>query len=155
MSDQAAAQVAAQAADPPVFILIVPLFHVTGCVPVMMSCFASGLKLVMMYKWEPTRALELIERERVTNFVGVPTQSWDLLESPRFAEFDTSSLLSVGGGGAPAPPEAGQARRRQLPARRARHRLRHDRDERVRPGQQRRRLRRPPDEHGARRHPAS
>ncbi len=89
---------------PPVFILIVPLFHVTGCVPVMLSCFASGLKLVIMYKWDPERALELIERERVTNFVGVPTQSWDLLESPCFADFDTSSLVSVGGGGAPAPP---------------------------------------------------
>jgi long-chain acyl-CoA synthetase len=90
---------------PPVFILIVPLFHVTGCVPVMLSCFASGLKLVIMYRWDADRALELIERERVTNFVGVPTQSWDLLESPRFADFDTSSLVSVGGGGAPAPPE--------------------------------------------------
>ena len=90
---------------PPVFILIVPLFHVTGCVPVMLSCWASGLKLVIMYRWDPERALELIERERVTNFVGVPTQSWDLLESPRFADFDTSSLASVGGGGAPAPPQ--------------------------------------------------
>jgi long-chain acyl-CoA synthetase len=89
----------------PAFILIVPLFHVTGCVPVMMSCFASGLKLVVMYKWDPERALELIEREQVTNFVGVPTQSWDLLESPKFAAHDTSSLVSVGGGGAPAPPE--------------------------------------------------
>lgn len=91
--------------NPPAFILVVPLFHVTGCVPVMLSCFSSGLKLVMMYRWEPERALELIERERVTNFVGVPTQSWDLLECPRFAAFDTSSLQSVGGGGAPAPPE--------------------------------------------------
>ena len=89
----------------PAFILIVPLFHVTGSVPVMLSCFASGLKLVIMHKWDPDRALEQIQRERVTNFVGVPTQSWDLLQSPRFAEFDTSSLVSVGGGGAPAPPE--------------------------------------------------
>src|SRR4051812_21444725 len=89
----------------PAFILVVPLFHVTGCIPVMMSCFASGLKLVMMRKWDPERALELIERERVTNFVGVPTQSWDLLESPSFATTDTSSLVSVGGGGAPAPPQ--------------------------------------------------
>ncbi|HEX6424007.1 MAG TPA: AMP-binding protein [Acidimicrobiales bacterium] len=92
-------------ANAPAFILIVPLFHVTGSIPVMLGCFASGLKLVIMYKWDPERALELIERERVTNFVGVPTQSWDLLQSPRFAEFDTSSLVSVGGGGAPAPPE--------------------------------------------------
>ncbi|MGO9195622.1 MAG: class I adenylate-forming enzyme family protein [Acidimicrobiales bacterium] len=95
----------ATAAPSPAFILVVPLFHVTGCVAVMLSCYLGGAKLVIMYKWEPERALELIEREQVTNFVGVPTQSWDLLESPRFKEFDTSSLESVGGGGAPAPPE--------------------------------------------------
>ncbi|CAN5737359.1 class I adenylate-forming enzyme family protein [soil metagenome] len=89
----------------PVFILIVPLFHVTGNVPVFLGSLASGLKLVIMHKWEPGRALELIEREKVTNFVGVPTQSWDLLEHPDFAKYDTSTLTSVGGGGAPAPPQ--------------------------------------------------
>jgi long-chain acyl-CoA synthetase len=88
----------------PCFILIVPLFHVTGCIPVMMSCFSWHFKLVMMYRWDPDRALELIERHRVTNFVGVPTQAWDLMESPNFANYDTSSLSAVGGGGAPAPP---------------------------------------------------
>ena len=97
------------AADPPepplptTFILIVPLFHVTGCVPVLLSCVVTRSKLVMMYRWNAEKALELIERERVTNFVGVPTQSWDLVNSPRFNEFDTSSLRAVGGGGAPAP----------------------------------------------------
>ncbi len=89
---------------PPVLILIVPLFHVTGCVAVMLGCFVSKAKLVMMYRWDVERALELIEREQVTHFVGVPTQSWDLVNSARFAEFDTSSLRNVGGGGAPAPP---------------------------------------------------
>jgi long-chain acyl-CoA synthetase len=88
---------------PPSFILIVPLFHVTGCIPVMMSCWVAGLKLVIMYKWDAEKALEIIEREQITNFVGVPTQSWDLVNHPRFAEFDTSSLRAVGGGGAPAP----------------------------------------------------
>ncbi|MGZ4702249.1 MAG: class I adenylate-forming enzyme family protein [Ilumatobacteraceae bacterium] len=98
---------AADAAEPPLptsFILIVPLFHVTGCVPVLLSCVVSRSKLVMMYRWNAEKALELIERERITNFVGVPTQSWDLVNSPRFADFDTSSLRAVGGGGAPAPP---------------------------------------------------
>ncbi len=89
----------------PVFILIVPLFHVTGNVPVMLGSLASGLKLVIMHKWSPERALQLIEREKVTNFVGVPTQSWDLLESPDFDKYDTSTLATVGGGGAPAPPQ--------------------------------------------------
>ena len=87
----------------PCFILIVPLFHVTGCVPVMLSCFGMKFKLVMMHRWDPETALRLIESERVTTFVGVPTQSWDMLESPAFTRYDTSSLASVGGGGAPAP----------------------------------------------------
>ncbi len=87
----------------PCFILIVPLFHVTGCIPVMLSCFTWHFKLVMMYRWEPERALELIERHRVTAFVGVPTQAWDLMETPNFSKYDTSSLTTIGGGGAPAP----------------------------------------------------
>ncbi len=88
-----------------VFMLSVPLFHVTGLVPVMLGSFVGGSKLVMTHRWDPDRALELIEQEQVTNFVGVPTMSWDLLEADTFAERDTSSLKSVGGGGAPMPPE--------------------------------------------------
>jgi long-chain acyl-CoA synthetase len=99
------ATVEAGGAPQTAFMLCVPLFHVTGLVPVMLGSFVSGAKLVMTYKWEPNRALELIEQERVTNFVGVPTMSWDLLEAETFAERDTSSLRSVGGGGAPMPPE--------------------------------------------------
>ena len=94
-----------QSTAKPAIMLCVPLFHVTGLVPVMLGAFVGGSKLVMTYKWDPDRALELIERERVTNFVGVPTMSWDLLEAPSFAQRDTSSLLAVGGGGAPMPPE--------------------------------------------------
>jgi len=90
--------------DPTSFILIVPLFHVTGCVPVMLSCFSWHFRLVMMYRWEPAAALRLIERYRVTNVVGVPTQAWDLVNFEGLANFDTSSLVTVGGGGAPAPP---------------------------------------------------
>ena len=91
-------------AYPPTLILAVPLFHVTGCIPVMLSSFATGMKLVIMYRWDAEKALQLIESERVTMFVGVPTQSWDLIESPNFHKYDTSSLASIAGGGAPAPP---------------------------------------------------
>jgi long-chain acyl-CoA synthetase len=90
---------------PSTFILVVPLFHVTGCVPVMLGAALSGAKLVMMHKWDPARALELIERERVTQFIGVPTMAADLLACPDFATRDTSSLQNVGGGGAPMAPE--------------------------------------------------
>ncbi|MDA8262654.1 MAG: AMP-binding protein [Actinomycetota bacterium] len=87
------------------FILAVPLFHVTGCVPVLLSALATGSKLVLMRRWDPEEALEIIERERITHFVGVPTMSWDMLESPSFATRDLSSVISMGGGGASVPPE--------------------------------------------------
>ena len=87
------------------FMLCVPLFHVTGLIPVMLGSFVGQSKLVMMHKWDPNRALELIEQEQVTHFIGVPTMSWDLLEAETFNLKDTSTLRSVGGGGAPMPPE--------------------------------------------------
>src|SRR4051812_10737479 len=86
-------------------MLSVPLFHVTGCHAMMLSAVAFGTKLVMMYKWDPERALELIERERITQIGGVPAMVWQLLESPSFATADISSVKSIGYGGAPAPPE--------------------------------------------------
>jgi acyl-CoA synthetase (AMP-forming)/AMP-acid ligase II len=58
-----------------------------------------------MYRWDAERALELIERERITSFGGVPTMVWQVLESPNFSKRDTSSVQSIGYGGAPAPPE--------------------------------------------------
>ena len=90
---------------PTAFILVVPLFHVTGCIPVMLGAALTGARLVMMHKWDPARALELIERERVTTFVGVPTMSADLLACPDFATRDTSSLQNVSGGGGPMAPD--------------------------------------------------
>jgi len=89
----------------PASLLSVPLFHATGCHSVLLSSTAAGAKLVMMYKWDPERALELIEREEVTSFGGVPAMVMHVLESPDLAKRDTSSISSVGYGGAPAPPD--------------------------------------------------
>jgi steroid-24-oyl-CoA synthetase len=86
-------------------LLSVPFFHATGCHSVLVTNTAAGGKLVIMYKWDPERALELIEREQVTNFGGVPAMVWQVLDSPDFAKRDTSSVQAIGYGGAPAPPE--------------------------------------------------
>ncbi|MBV9283473.1 MAG: acyl--CoA ligase, partial [Acidimicrobiia bacterium] len=86
-------------------LLSVPFFHATGCHSVLVANTAFGGKLVIMYKWDPERALELIEREEVTNFGGVPAMVWQVLDSPDFAKRDTSSVKAIGYGGAPAPPE--------------------------------------------------
>jgi long-chain acyl-CoA synthetase len=86
-------------------LLSVPFFHVTGCLAILNPTLAGGGKLVMMRKWEPIRAFELIERERVTLAGGVPTIAWQLLEHPARANYDLSSLEGVSYGGAPSAPE--------------------------------------------------
>jgi long-chain acyl-CoA synthetase len=98
------AQKGAPAGDP-AFLVVTPLFHVTACNCVMHGGTLSGAKLILMYKWDALRALELIEAERVTTLSGVPVMSRELIAHPRFAEFDTSSLKSVGGGGAAIQPD--------------------------------------------------
>jgi long-chain acyl-CoA synthetase len=65
----------------------------------------NGGKLVHMYKWDAGEALKLIEREKITGFTGVPTMSRELISHPDFDKYDTSSLASVGGGGAQVQPD--------------------------------------------------
>jgi long-chain acyl-CoA synthetase len=87
---------------PATLLAPVPLFHVTGCHSYLASSLATGSTLVLMYRWDPGRALELIERERVTNLGGVPAMILQVLESPEVGRRDTSSLIAVGYGGAPS-----------------------------------------------------
>lgn len=98
----AAAQV--EKAPQTVMLVAVPLFHVTGSHCVMLPITATGGRLVLMYKWNAEKALELIEREGVTSFTGVPTMTMDMLASPDWDTRDTSTLQSMGSGGAPNPP---------------------------------------------------
>jgi long-chain acyl-CoA synthetase len=88
-----------------VYLLSVPFFHATGCHSILVANLAAGGKLVLMHKWDAERALELIERERVTTFGGVPAMVWQVLQSPSFESRDVSSVQSIGYGGAPAAPE--------------------------------------------------
>jgi long-chain acyl-CoA synthetase len=92
-------------ADGNAYLLSVPLFHATGCHSILVANSAAGNKLVMMHHWNPERALELIERERITTFGGVPAMAMQVIDSPAFATRDTSSVRSVAYGGAPAPPD--------------------------------------------------
>ena len=87
------------------YLLSVPLFHATGCHAVLIVNTMAGGKLVMMHHFNPERALELIEREKITTFGGVPTMVMQVLDSPKFASTDISSVRSVSYGGAPAPPD--------------------------------------------------
>jgi long-chain acyl-CoA synthetase len=90
---------------PGVFMAPTPLFHVTANNCVLHPATMTGSKLVLTYKWDAGRALELIEREGVTYLSGVPTMSRELLMHPDWATRNTSTLTGLGGGGAPLQPD--------------------------------------------------
>ena len=90
---------------PKAVLTVIPLFHVTACSATLMGMIAAGHKLCLMYRWDPIRAFEVIERERVNLTGGVPTIAWQLLEHPARVDYDLSSLEAIAYGGAPSAPE--------------------------------------------------
>ena len=97
-------------------LMTVPLFHVTGEIPMLLVSFAIGRKLVMMPKWNALEAMRLIQAEKVTNFTGVPLMSWEILNHPERDNFDLSTIQSFAAGGAPRPPEHVRRLNDELPA---------------------------------------
>jgi long-chain acyl-CoA synthetase len=69
-----------------------------------------------MYKWDPEKALQIIETERITSFNGVPTMSWEMVQSPNFHKYDLRSIKSMGGGGAAMAPEHSRQISASLPS---------------------------------------
>jgi long-chain acyl-CoA synthetase len=90
-------------ANPPKTLVSVPMFHVTGEVPVLLNSFVIGRTMVLTARWDAEEALKLIEKEKVTYFVGVPTMSLELMQHPDRESYDLSSLTDVAAGGAPRP----------------------------------------------------
>ena len=89
--------------DNPGIALAIPLFHVTGSHAIFMMSFLIGRRMAMMYRWDPRDAVDLINRHQLTNFVGVPSQSFELIEAG--ADTPMPSLIDIGSGGAKRPPE--------------------------------------------------
>jgi long-chain acyl-CoA synthetase len=101
---------------PPAALVAVPLFHVTGKVPLFLQSFILGRKLVMMPRWDPVDAMRLMEAERVTYFVGVPLMSHEIAVHPQRGEFDLSSCATIAAGGAARPPEHVRVIREAIPS---------------------------------------
>jgi acyl-CoA synthetase (AMP-forming)/AMP-acid ligase II len=89
--------------DNPGILLGVPLFHVTGSHSLFLFSWLIGRRIVMIYRWEPKLAIEMINQHQLTNFVGVPSQSYELIEAA--GDTQMPSLLDLGSGGAKRPPE--------------------------------------------------
>lgn len=89
----------------PCALIAVPLFHVTGEVPLYLQSYGIARKLVLMPKWNAEEALRLMEAEKVSYFVGVPLMSYEIATHPNRDDYDLSACKSFAAGGAPRPVE--------------------------------------------------
>ena len=80
---------------------VLPLFHSFGQSCVMNTVLALGSTLTLMPRFDPAKALEVIQRDKVTHFAAVPTMYVTMLNHPDRAKYDLSSLRMCGSGGAP------------------------------------------------------
>lgn len=94
-----------------------PMFHVSGMIGALITPTLAPTALVFPPPgpWTPQTWLELTQRHRVTQWSGVPTQLWRLLRYPGLDDYDISSVLTVGTGGAVFPPELVRELSRRLP----------------------------------------
>lgn len=87
--------------DNPGILLSLPLFHVTGLHSIFLLSYLSGRKVVFIYRWDAREAVEVIRKERITNFLGVPTMAYDLVKAAEPGDLET--LVDIGTGGAKRP----------------------------------------------------
>jgi long-chain acyl-CoA synthetase len=82
-----------------------PLFHVFGMGCGMNASIANGSTLTLIPRFSPAKALEVIQRDRVTIFEGVPTMYAAMLGVPDSGQYDVSTLRCCVSGGAALPVE--------------------------------------------------
>jgi long-chain acyl-CoA synthetase len=95
--------------DDDVILGVAPLFHITGLIAHVGLSLLTGAPLVLDHRFDAGRALELIERHRVTFTTGAITVFLALMNAPEARERDTSSLRTIVSGGAPIAPATVEA----------------------------------------------
>src|ERR1700746_3148350 len=97
-----------------VYLHAAPIFHIADF-PAMFAAPAFGARQVTIPKFTPQGFCELIQRERVTHTVLVPTMLNLLTQMPEGKPYDLSSLEVLAYGGSPMAPELVQRVRKLLP----------------------------------------
>ncbi|MFT6091604.1 class I adenylate-forming enzyme family protein [Sulfitobacter sp.] len=97
-------------------LVVTPLFHVTATHPLFLLSLPAGAKISLLHKWDAEEAVRVINREKVTRFLGVPTQSADLLEAAKRMGETLPTLTWLGAGGAKRPAAQVAQLQGQFPA---------------------------------------
>ena len=87
------------------FLTALPLFHIYGMTTSMTVPIHLAAKMVLMPKFEPAKALEIVQRQRVTVFCGVPTMYSVLLANPELGKYDLTSIRVCISGASSLPPQ--------------------------------------------------
>jgi long-chain acyl-CoA synthetase len=88
-----------------VALVALPLFHVFALSSIMNTCVLLGGTMTLVPRFDPRAVLEIMQRDRVTVFMGVPTMFIALLQAVDAADYDLASLRVAVSGGAPIPAE--------------------------------------------------
>ena len=91
--------------DDDVVLVVLPLFHVFGLSSQLNVCVRFGATMSLVPRFEPGKVLEVMQRDGVTVFEGVPTMYVALLNHPQAADYDISKLRIGISGGAAIPAE--------------------------------------------------
>ncbi|MCX6033271.1 MAG: AMP-binding protein [Chloroflexi bacterium] len=85
-------------------LVLTPFYHIAGYFQVILGTLA-GDKLIVMERFHPEKALELIQKEHITLVVGVPPMYQAMLSRPDFEKFDVSSVIISLTTAMPTPPQ--------------------------------------------------
>jgi long-chain acyl-CoA synthetase len=92
-----------------------PLFHIAGVQSLVRSVLTGETLVFLTGKFDPAEVLDLIEREHVTRWGGVPTMLTRVLSHPSIADHDLASVTSLTLGGSSVPPRLVEEARRRFP----------------------------------------
>jgi long-chain acyl-CoA synthetase len=87
------------------FLTALPLFHIYGMTTSMTVPISLAAKMVLLPKFDPAKALETIQKHKVTVFCGVPTMYAILLANPELGRYDLTSIRVCISGASPLPPQ--------------------------------------------------
>ena len=91
--------------DDDVVMVVLPLFHVFGLSSQLNVCVRFGATMSLVPRFDASAVLEVMQRDGVTVFEGVPTMYVALLQHPNLGDYDVSKLRVGVSGGAPIPAE--------------------------------------------------
>ena len=86
-----------------IYLNVFPLFHTGGLFVYTLPQVILGGTTILLRQFDPAQVLDLIARERVTVFAGVPTMYQLLTQAANWADADLASLRFCTSGGAPLP----------------------------------------------------